>query len=76
MSANKNIIDRDVKCPYYKCSDGAVIKCEGYIPNTALRISFGNKVDKQVYIRSFCMHDMNKCEICQILNKKYGVQHV
>lgn len=73
---NKNIIDRDVLCPYYKCSEQVFIKCEGLIPNTSIVLNFGNKTDKQVYSRSFCQNKMNDCEICQLLNRKYGVEHV
>jgi hypothetical protein len=77
MSKNyKSIIDRDIKCPYYKCSDQVHIKCEGIIPNTSIVINFGNRTDKSVYSRSFCENKMNECKVCQILNKKWGVEFV
>lgn len=74
---NKSVIyDRDAKCPYYKGSDGVHIKCEGLIPNTSIMLSFGNRTDKGIYFRNYCACDMNKCEVCKILNRRYGVSNV
>lgn len=71
-----NDLAKNIKCPYYKTSDPVRIKCEGILPNTTIMINFGNRTDKQRYTSKYCIRDMNKCEVCKILNKKYGVDYV
>lgn len=73
---DKNIVDRDVICPYYKGSDRDHIKCEGIMPNTSMTIGFGNRREKALYLKLKCCSNVNTCAICKILNKKYGVDRV
>ena len=60
-----NLSDAEVYCPFYKGTEHRqVIRCEGPVENTALRLGFAGKNKCQQYREKYC--NTKACEQCRI----------
>jgi hypothetical protein len=64
-----------VKCPYYRNNDSNRICCEGLKDKTTINFTFEDSKKRRSYMDIYCndIHNYNKCMICNMLNRKYGV---
>ena len=70
--AGRSYIQRDVRCPFYRCDDGARrIVCEGFVDDSSVTLAYRYKhlFDKQMEI--FCCDHFQNCEAYRLLMEKY-----
>ena len=60
-----NLFNADVYCPFYKGTEHQqVIRCEGPVNNTALRLGFAGKNKCSEYREQYC--NTKHCEKCRV----------
>jgi hypothetical protein len=66
-----------VVCPFYIRSDQNKIYCEGVNENNTLNLVYEDSNKKRDYSLRYCRNADNykNCLICQMLNRKYGVDN-
>lgn len=75
MPTSRN--DTRVGCPFYQYDEcknrrnGFRIVCEGLIPRSSLQNVYDTKSDYLMQLNTFCCNHFDKCEINQMLSKKY-----
>jgi len=69
----QNIYDKGIYCPFYKGTEKSqVIRCEGPIARTIIRVGFPGKTKFKEYLAEYCQ--TRKCEFCRVYqcaNAKY-----
>ena len=73
--------DRYIACPYYLGNHSETqrkkqqIRCEGVSEGNAISLVFGSEKDRKAYKKIYCasIHNCRRCQIHQMLNRKYGV---
>lgn len=61
-----------VRCPYYRGDDGkSQIRCEGVWDGATLSQHYKRKEDFRTQIRVFCCGHYKKCELYEVLERKY-----
>lgn len=63
--------DVDVKCPFFKRQTNVGISCEGLTDEMFIRLCFQTAKAKDTQMEVFCDNHYRKCEIYEILEKKY-----
>ena len=59
-------------CPFFRdIRNNQTIVCEGVKPNTALHLTFNNKLRQRAYIEEFCCDKYKQCRISRMLYEKY-----
>ena len=68
-----SFISGKVLCPFFKDAprERQSVKCEGVESNTAIHLTFGNRVHHSLYMDKFCCKDYESCMLAQMLYKKY-----
>lgn len=66
-----------VVCPFYIRSDQNRICCEGVDGNNTINLVYEDAKKRREYSNKFCRNTIGykKCAICQMLNRKYGVNN-
>lgn len=69
-----NLYDKNVFCPFYKGTENKqVIKCEGPIKGTTVRLSFSRKDRMDEYMETYCYEKKCwECRIYEAADAKYG----
>lgn len=57
-------------CPFFKNDTKNSIKCEG-IESSSLINCFEGSTQKKQYVKEYCAGNPDKCQLSQILQKKY-----
>lgn len=61
-----------VQCPFYRSDDGrSEIRCEGVCDGSILTQQYQAKEDFLIQIRVFCSDHFRKCELYDVLERKY-----
>ena len=70
---NDNLFDKRVYCPFFKGTEHSqLIRCEGPIPGTTLRVGFTGKAKCAKYMQQYCItRECVKCRVYQCANAKY-----
>lgn len=63
--------DVDVRCPFFKRQTGVSISCEGLTDEMGIKLCFANANAQRLHMEVFCEKHYKKCEIYEILEKKY-----
>lgn len=53
-----------VICPYWRCTDGRRITCEGLIDNTLVIWVFNNAAEARQQEHLYCRKHWKRCEMC------------
>ena len=63
----------DVKCPFLVKWSSTSVTCEGFIPGSRCTTqTFGDKADKDYFVKHNCNTINPRCEVYRLLMKKYG----
>lgn len=61
----------DVVCPFYRRDTYLDIVCEGVTDHCLINVRFFNALKKDRHMSAFCCNKYKRCEVCQMLLKKY-----
>lgn len=64
---------QDILCPYFKRLTEVWVSCEGFLPDSRVRLSFSRKADCTFWKDTYCKAGWQRCEIARMLNEKYEV---
>ncbi len=69
-----HIFDKIVFCPFYRATEHQqVIRCEGPVDGTSLRLSFSGKKRCREYVEQYCAKKAcEQCTIYKIAQAKYN----
>ena len=71
--AVQNVYDKRIFCPFYKGTEHSqVIRCEGPIPYSTVRLGFTGKKRFAAYLARYCStRECERCLIYQAAQAKY-----
>ena len=73
MPHGENLYDKKVFCPFYKGTEHSqVIRCEGPIAGTNVRLGFAGKKKFAAYLETYCSTtECRQCRIYRCAMEKY-----
>lgn len=73
MSSGSFKAQADVQCPFFKFDDGKQkrIVCEGFVDKSSLALIYCRRRDYEKQLQVFCCEHYKKCEIYEVLMRKY-----
>ena len=70
MKSSKYYTTTSVRCPFYKRESKQEICCSGIAEGSVIHIAFANKLNKDDYKKTYCIHCHQKCMLFQTIESE------